>query len=110
MSGTLGWGSIGPHTGERMIERYADAGLLGFAVSIASGGGGPCADTDADGIQDDGTGTDNYCETLQMRDTLDAAGYVFDTDLFHWHEPGAQHNEAAWGARVFRPLQIFAGL
>ncbi len=110
MSGTLGWGSIGPHTGETMIERYADAGVLGFAVFIDSGGGGPCADTDADGIQDDGTGTDNYCETLQMRDTLDAAGYVFDTDLFHWHEPGAQHNEAAWGARVFRPLQIFAGL
>ncbi|NUO48582.1 MAG: hypothetical protein HOV80_06970 [Polyangiaceae bacterium] len=110
MSGTLGWGSIGPHTGETLIERYADAGVLGFAVFIDSGGGGPCADTDGDGIQDDGSGTDNYCESLQMRDTLDTAGYVFDQTLFHWHEPGAEHNEAAWGARVFRPLQIFAGL
>src|SRR5206468_2286095 len=26
MSGTLGWGSIGPNTGQTMIERYAAAG------------------------------------------------------------------------------------
>jgi hypothetical protein len=110
LSGTLGWGSFGPHTGETMIERYASAGVLGPVVFLDSGGGGPCADTDGDGIQDDGGGSDNYCETLQMRDTLDAAGYVFDDNLFHWHEPGAQHNEAAWAARVFRPMQIFAAL
>lgn len=110
LSGTMGWGSIGPHTGQTLIERFEAAGHQPFAVFLDSGGSGPCADSDGDGIEDDGAGTDNYCENLQLRDTLSAAGYTFDVDLFHWHEPGAQHNEAAWAARVFRPMQIFAGL
>ena len=110
MSGTLGWGSIGPHTGETLIERYAAEPVLPFAIYLDSGGSGPCSDDDGDGIDDDGAGSDNYCETLQMRDTLAAGGYVFDENLFHWHEPGAEHNEQAWGERVFRPLEIFTGL
>jgi hypothetical protein len=111
MSGTLGWGSIGPvHTGETMIERYDAAGVLPFVVYLDSGGDGPCADSDGDGIQDDGAGTDNYCETIQMRDTMAADGWVFDQNLFHWHEPGATHDEAAWAARVYHPLEIFAAL
>ncbi|MBL9024847.1 MAG: alpha/beta hydrolase [Myxococcales bacterium] len=110
LSGTVGWGSIGPHTGETLIERFEAAGAQPFAVFLDSGGNGPCADSDGDGIDDDGAGADNYCENIQLRDTLDAAGYTFDVDLFHWHEPGAEHNEAAWAARVFRPMQIFAGL
>jgi len=110
MSGTLGWGSIGPHTGETLIERYAAEPVLPFVVYLDSGGDGPCSDGDGDGIEDDGAGSDNYCETVQMRDTLAAAGYVFDENLFHWHELGAEHTEQAWGARVFRPLQIFAAL
>jgi hypothetical protein len=103
-------GSFGTHTGETMIERYEAEGVQPFVVFLDSGGNGPCADTDGDGIFDDGDGTDNYCETVQMRDTLAGVGYTFDVDLHHWHEPGAQHNEAAWAARVFRPLDIFAGL
>ncbi|MFO0552444.1 MAG: alpha/beta hydrolase-fold protein [Polyangiaceae bacterium] len=110
MSGTLGWGSIGPHTGETMIERYEAKPKTPFVVYLDSGGSGPCADSDGDGIQDDGNGADNYCETVQMRDVLTAKGYVFDTDLFHWHEDGAPHNEQAWAARVFRPFGIFAAL
>lgn len=110
LSGTLGWGSIGPHTGETLIERFEAAGQQPFAIFLDSGGNGPCADSDGDGIQDDGAGTDNYCENIQMRDTLAASGHTFDVDLFHWHEPGAEHNEAAWAARVFRPMEIFAGL
>lgn len=110
MSGTLGWGSFGPHTGETMIERYDDADVFPFVVYLDSGGDGPCADTDADGIEDDGDGSDNFCETAQLRDVLAAGGWVFDENLHHWHEPGAPHNEAAWAARVFRPLQIFAAL
>jgi hypothetical protein len=51
---------------------------------------------------------DNYCETVQMRDVLDSAGYEFNVDLFHWHEPGALHNEAAWHARVGLPLTVLA--
>ena len=111
MSGTLGWGSIGLHN-ETIIERYAAAGHAGTAIFLDSGGGGDtCADSDADGTDDDDpTASDNYCETLQMRDTLASLGYQFDVDLFHWHEPGATHDEAAWAARVSRPLGIFASL
>ena len=59
---------------------------------------------------DDLDGSDNYCETLQMRDVLSAEGYTFDTDLWHWWEPGAEHNEVAWAARVGRPLELFAAM
>jgi predicted alpha/beta superfamily hydrolase len=111
LSGTLGWGSIGPdHTGETMIERYAAAGKQAFVVYLDSGGNGPCADSDGDGIDDDGDSSDNYCETIQMRDELESQGYVFDAELFHWHEPDALHNEQAWADRAFRPLDIFIGL
>jgi pimeloyl-ACP methyl ester carboxylesterase len=110
LSGTVGWGSFGPHTGETVIERYADGGLQPFVVYLDSGGDGPCSDLDGDGIDDDGDGTDNYCENLQLRDALAGSGWTFEQDLFHWHESGAPHNEAAWAARVFRPLEIFAAL
>ena len=63
-----------------------------------------------DGVNDDGDNQDGYCVTLQMRDLLDELGWTFDVDLWHWWEPDAAHNEAAWAARVFRPLQDFAGL
>lgn len=109
MSGTLGWGSIGL-SNETIIQRYAQKGHQSTAIFLDSGGGGTCVDSDGDGTNDDGDAKDNYCETLQMRDTLEGLGYQFDVDLFHWHEPNATHDEAAWAARVFRPLQIFAGL
>jgi predicted alpha/beta superfamily hydrolase len=110
LSGTVGWGSFGPHTGETMIERYGESPTFPFVVYLDSGGDGPCDDADGDGIFDDGDGTDNYCENAQLRDALAMNGYVFGENLHHWHEPGAPHNEAAWAERVFRPLQIFAAL
>jgi hypothetical protein len=116
LSGTMGWGKIGA-TNETMIERFAAHGHGATALYLDSGGGydksgNPvsCADTDGDGIEDDVSGGDNYCENMQMRDTLVGAGYVFEKDLWHWWEPKAPHNEAAWKDRVFRPLQIFAGM
>lgn len=54
--------------------------------------------------------TDNYCENQQFRDVLETAGYVSGTDLWHWWEPDAPHNEAAWADRVWRPLEIFAAM
>jgi hypothetical protein len=108
MSGTLGWGSIGAHE-QTIIERYAGAGHRSFGIYLDSGGEGPCEDADGDGILDDSpTSSDNYCETRQMADTLSGIGYAWEEDLWHWHEPGAAHNEAAWAARVGRPLSIFA--
>jgi predicted alpha/beta superfamily hydrolase len=111
MSGTFGWGSIGSAShAETMIERVSATGLDGVVVYLDSGGGGPCADLDADGIEDDGAGTDNYCETKQLQAALVAVGYQDGVDLHHWHEPGAPHHESAWAMRVWRPLELFRAL
>ncbi len=114
MSGTLGWGSIGLSNGqqnETIIERYANAGQQPFTVYIDSGGNGTCFDNDGDGIEDDDpNANDNYCENRQMEQTLYNIGYTGGLDAWHWWEPGAMHNEAEWGARVFRPLGYFVGL
>jgi len=108
LSGTMGWGSIEQHN-PTMIERYAEAGHGQTALYLDSGGSGDCFDGDGDGIEDDDpSASDNYCENLQLRDTLAEVGYTFDEDLFHWWEPEAPHNEAAWAARVERPLSLFA--
>ena len=112
LSGTMGWGSIGAGvSNETMIERYAAAGHRGTALYLDSGGQGTCVDSDGDGIMDDAAdGADNYCENIQLRDTLSGVGYTDGVDLWHWYEPGAPHNEAAWADRVFRPLESFGGL
>jgi hypothetical protein len=111
LSGTLGWGSIGSDA-QTMVERYAAAGHRGTALYIDSGGGGTtCADSDGDGVPDDDPDArDNYCENAWMRDVLLDQGYVMEQDLWHWHEPGAAHDEAAWADRVWRPLEIFAAM
>ncbi|UQA61987.1 alpha/beta hydrolase [Polyangium aurulentum] len=116
LSGTMGWGKIGA-TNQTIIERFVAHGHGTTKLYLDSGGGYddngnqvPCADTDGDGIKDDVELGDNYCENIQMRDTLAGLGYQFEKDLWHWWEPNAPHNEAAWKDRVFRPLQIFAGL
>jgi predicted alpha/beta superfamily hydrolase len=113
LSGTLGWGSIGPSTtNETMMQRYAAAGHRDTVLYVDSGGGGTsCADVDGDGTNDDDpSSADNYCENAQLRDTLLGLGYVDGDDLFYLHDPDAPHNEAAWAARVGTPLGIFAGL
>ncbi|MSP55581.1 MAG: hypothetical protein EXR69_08265 [Myxococcales bacterium] len=110
MSGTMGWGSIELHN-QTLIERYAAHGHQATVLYLDSGGSGDCVDSDGDGINDDDPrGEDNYCENMQLRDTLVGAGYAFDADLYHWYEPGASHDEQAWAARVAQPLAIFAGL
>lgn len=111
LSGTMGWGSIGDGvTNTTMIDLWAALGHQPTALYIDSGGGGTCVDADQDGIEDDGNDTDNYCVNKQLEATLLGVGYQADVDLWHWHEPGAPHNEVAWSQRVWRPLQIFAGL
>lgn len=122
LSGTMGWGSIGSGIHhETMIERYDGLHQPPFLYLDSGGddGGSPCVDSDADGIDDDAQeASDNFCENVQMKQTLLDAGYQPATDggpykgfdLFYWHEAGAEHNEAAWAARVFRPLQIFSSL
>jgi len=112
LSGTMGWGSIGAGQMQpTIIERYAAAGQRSTALYLDSGGSGTCYDSDQDGIEDDDpSASDNYCENKQLESVLLAAGYTVGVDLWHWHELGALHNEAAWAARIWRPLDHFSGL
>lgn len=118
LSGTLGWGSIGADPpNPTMIQIHEAAGHRGTAIYLDSGGGescpgsgGACADRDRDGTWDDVDDGDNYCETVQMRDTLAGLGYTFEVDLWHWNEPCAEHNEMAWAARANLPLGVFQAL
>ena len=112
LSGTVGWGSIDPAThNQTIIERYRDAGHQAPVLYVDSGGSGSCVDSDGDGIfDDDPNASDNYCENQQMHATLLSVGYTDGQDVFYYWQSGAQHNEAAWAARVYRPLQVFAGL
>lgn len=111
LSGTFRWGSFNVNN-ETMLARYQAAGRQSTVLYLDSGGnpGTGCVDSDGDGLNDDDTDTDSYCVNRQFADQLEAMGYVYGEDLTHWHEPGAQHNEAAWAARVFRPIQIFESL
>ena len=110
LSGTMGWGSIGADN-DTMIDLYRDAGHRGVALYLDSGGYGTCFDSDGDGIEDDDPDSaDNFCENRQLADVLEAAGYTYEVDLWHWWEPEAEHNELAWADRVWRPLDIFAAL
>lgn len=113
MSGIMGWGSIGLSSGAQnptMIEIYRAAGFRPGVLYLDSGGDGPCADTDMDGINDDGGGMDNYCENAQFFQELADSGYVINTNLFYHWDSAAPSNEAAWSMRVGRPLQIFSDL
>lgn len=111
LSGTMGWGSFYLNN-ETMIERYDAAGKRSTELYLDSGGNvsGTCVDSDGDGIEDDADDSDNYCTNKQLEAVLYADGYTADVDVWHWWEEDAPHNEAAWAARVFRPLDIFAGL
>jgi hypothetical protein len=110
MSGTLGWGRFAAD-GPVMEELWLDGGVRGPVVYVDSGGGDGgdgCSDPDRDGFpEDDPNSDDNYCENRQFADALAAAGYTWSVDLFHWHEPGAEHDELAWASRVALPLSLF---
>ncbi|MCA9489453.1 MAG: prolyl oligopeptidase family serine peptidase [Myxococcales bacterium] len=114
LSGTLGWGRFTLDE-ETIEERFLAVPPTGLVVYADSGGGpgndGQCRDLDGDGFsEDDPDSSDNYCETRQFVDALSANGWTWDDDLFHWWEPGAQHNEAEWAARVGGPLDLFLSL
>ena len=104
-----GWGSLGVHR-ETLLERYVAAGVRSTRIYVDSGGGvdGECFDSDDDGVLDDNeSASDNYCTNRQFADGMAAPGYEWDVALWHWWEPGAGHNEAAWAALVGRPLGLF---
>jgi hypothetical protein len=114
LSGTLGWGRFtgeGPVMEELYTGRSDLGGLTVYVDSGGAQGGEGCVDLNGDGFfEDDPDDTDNYCVNRTFSDTLGSAGFVWDDTLFHWHEPGAAHSEAAWAARVFRPLGHFLAI
>ncbi|WP_437627435.1 alpha/beta hydrolase [Sorangium sp. So ce1151] len=114
LSGTMGWGSIGADVRhETMIGRYAAHTERVATLYLDSGGGGDCVDDDGDGVEDDDpAAADNYCENLQLWGVLTRthSPYVEGESAFYaWHA-GAEHDEAAWAARVAEPLRIFEAL
>jgi hypothetical protein len=113
LSGTLGWGRFGA-TNPTMEELFVAEGHRGFVIYVDSGGddgGDGCDDVDGDGaVEDDPNDADNYCTNRAFADAMAASGYAYEVDLFHWWEPGATHDEAAWAARVEQPLGIFVAM
>lgn len=112
MSSTFGWGRFGLD-GPSMLDLYRDAEDLAAQdqVFYLDSGGGPAPACPE--------GEDNYCELVEMRDLLRAAGVRTeppDLDasplpegvnlMWVWAE-GAAHNEANWRVRVHRPLRLF---
>ena len=116
LSGTVGWGSIQPGLHNlTVIERYQALTACPAGVLYLDSGGGPgttgCLDSDLDGIFDDGSGSDNYCENAQLRDVLTGLGC--GGSLHYAWEQGASHDEAAWKNRVNRTagvLDLFEAL
>ncbi|MDX9720144.1 MAG: alpha/beta hydrolase-fold protein [Myxococcota bacterium] len=113
LSGTLRWGKF-ELDNLLMQQLYEQAGRRDFVIYVDSGGGpgsGGCVDLDGDGyFDDDAESRDNYCQNRQFADGMAALGYVWEEDLFHWHEEGAEHTEAAWAARLHLPFGVFLGL
>ena len=112
LSGTMGWGSIGPGVhATTMIELAAQHGHQSTVLYVDSGGDGACVDADHDGVDDDDpNATDNYCENAQLFGVLKAHGYVEGVDLTYAWDKGAPHNEAAWSARLALPMKVFGDL
>jgi len=50
------------------------------------------------------TDGDDYNETVAVRDHIEKLGYTINKNLFYYWQPGAQHNEAAWGSRFYIPM------
>jgi hypothetical protein len=112
LSGTFGWGSIGTGVhNSTEIEAWAARGACPAGVLYLDSGGGPgsgCVDSDGDGVQDDGAGTaDNYCENVQMRDTLLGLGCA--SQVTYVFVSGALHSEPAWRGRSPAIFQLFEG-
>ncbi|MGI5830351.1 MAG: alpha/beta hydrolase-fold protein [Bradymonadia bacterium] len=110
LSGTLAWGRFGLDN-TTMLKLYQNAGKRDFTIYADSGGGpGDGCSTGQEDAHKDENDRDNYCATKAFVDGLSAMGYEYEKNLYHWHEPEAEHNEAAWAARVFRPLTLFKNL
>jgi hypothetical protein len=101
--------TVRPFINQTEIEAWAALGACPAGAFYVDSGGGPgtgCVDSDGDGIQDDNAGAaDNYCENLQMRDTL--LGLGCDGHVTYVFVSGAPHSEPAWRGRSPAIFQLF---
>lgn len=110
MSSTLAWGNFSDHN-KTMRDLYVEAGHRKTVIFVDSGGNqGSGCNFDPSDAKEDEDDRDNYCATVDFFNSLKNIGYTVEKDLYHWHEPGAEHTEAAWAARADRPLKIFLKL
>jgi len=112
LSGTFGWGSIGAGIHNLTeTQAWAALGSCPTGTLYVDSGGGPgsgCVDSDGDGIQDDTPdSSDNYCENVQLRDTLLALGC--GTRVTYVFSSGSPHSEPAWRGRAPAIFQLFEG-
>ena len=111
LSPTTAWGRFSRNDGKTMEDMYAEAGHRGFTLYLDSGGHAP--DGECPKVlgtveaSSDEFSRDCYCFTRSFVDKMDEIGYEWNKDLFHHFAEGALHNEAAWAARLVKPLQIF---
>jgi predicted alpha/beta superfamily hydrolase len=109
MSSTFGWGRGAGQ--ETVLDRYAASTTLsgsGLRFYLDSGGNANCPTT----------GTDNVCETYEMKSILESKGFTAypadpsaerldpSTNILHWYEMGGTHKESTWGGRLFRFLRF----
>lgn len=113
MSSTFGWGRM-ERSNPTALDRYRSAtSLAGRDLRFYLDSGGSTAGCPA-------SGSDNACETLEMKSILEAKGFTrypadpsadvitpADANILHWLEPGAEHSEAAWHDRLLRVLRFF---
>jgi predicted alpha/beta superfamily hydrolase len=87
MSGSFFWGEgLGHPTMASLVDATPPTGV---AFYLDSGGDDTCPG-----------GGDNYCENVALANVLRAHGWTDGTSLRYVWAPNAQHNEAAWAARL----------
>lgn len=122
MSSTFGWGRFGQKnpTMEQLYQQTANLKARGQVYYLDSGDN-PNNKTNPPVCPNPNVeAEDNYCETVSFRDMLVKKGInTFpknpdavplspqNIDIYHYYQPDAPHNEAAWRARLFRPLRLF---
>ena len=91
---------------------YAEKGHRNTILYLDNGGYAPASGVCPEKLgtleaSSDEFGRDCYCYTRSFVDKMAEIGYTWDVDLFHKFIEGAEHNEAAWAARLVDPLKIF---
>jgi hypothetical protein len=54
-------------------------------------------------------GTAEWSPVALLADLFAENGFTYGRDLFYYEDPGAEHNERFWGARLASPLILFKG-